>query len=102
MHREIRKLSTWLGRVIRDVQRKGGEITGVLKAKIEIAQRLVEQRCDSKNKLYALDALDAPEVECIAKGKSRTPYEFGVKASVAVTAMIGHMKSDEGYRPEAG
>jgi transposase, IS5 family len=90
MRREIRKLRTWLGRVIRDVQRKcgvvSGEITVALKAKIDIAQRLYEQRRDSKNKLYALHA---PEVECIAKGKARTPYEFGVKTSVAVTAKEG-------------
>ena len=86
MQREIRKLRTWLGRVIRDVQRKGGELTGVLKTKIEIAQRLHAQRRDSKNKLYALHA---PEVECIVKGKARTPYEFGVKTSVAVTAKEG-------------
>jgi len=86
MQREIRKLRTWLGRVIRDVQRKGGEITGALNHKIEIAQRLHAQKRDSKNKLYALHA---PEVECIAKGKARTPYEFGVKVSVAVTAGEG-------------
>lgn len=90
MQREIRKLRTWLGRVIRDVQRKaeaaGGEIAGALKAKLELAQRLHQQRRDSKNKLYALHA---PEVECIAKGKARTPYEFGVKVSVAVTAKEG-------------
>jgi transposase, IS5 family len=86
MRREIRKLRTWLGRVIRDGLRKGGELTGALKTKIEIAQRLYEQRRDSKNKLYALHA---PEVECIAKGKARTPYEFGVKTSVAVTAKEG-------------
>jgi IS5 family transposase len=86
MQREIRKLRTWLGRVIRDVQRKGGQITGALKAKIDVAQRLYEQRRDSKNKLYALHA---PEVECIVKGKARTPYEFGVKTSVAVTAREG-------------
>ena len=86
MQREIRRLRTWLGRVIRDVQRKGGELVGALKQKIETAQRLYEQRRDSKNKLYALHA---PEVECIAKGKARTPYEFGVKVSVAVTAKEG-------------
>ncbi|MBS0317978.1 MAG: IS5 family transposase, partial [Proteobacteria bacterium] len=86
MHRELRRLRTWLGRVIRDVQRKGGEIAGALKHKLEIAQRLYEQRRDSKNKLYALHA---PEVECIAKGKVRSPYEFGVKVSVAVTAKEG-------------
>lgn len=86
MRREVKRLRTWLGRVIRDVQRKAGSITGVLKTKIEVAQRLYEQRRDSKNKLYALHA---PEVECIAKGKARTPYEFGVKTSVAVTAKEG-------------
>ena len=90
MQREIRKLRTWLGRVIRDVQRKcgmvSGEIAGALKAKLEIAQRLHAQQRDSKDKLYALHA---PEVECIAKGKARAPYEFGVKASVAVTAKEG-------------
>ena len=86
MRREVRKQRTWLGRVIRDVQRKAGEITGALKTSIETTQRLYEQRRDSKNKLYALHA---PEVECIAKGKARTPYEFGVKTSVAVTAKKG-------------
>lgn len=86
MRREVRKLRTWLGRVIRDVQRKAVQIAGTLKTRIETARRLYEQRRDSKNKLYALHA---PEVECIAKGKARTPYEFGVKTSVAVTAKEG-------------
>lgn len=86
MRREIRKLRTWLGRVIRDVQRKGTEISGALKHKLEIAQRLHQQQRNSKDKLYALHA---PEVECLAKGKARTPYEFGVKVSVAVTAKEG-------------
>lgn len=86
MRREIRRLRTWLGRVIRDVQRKAGNIGEPLKAKLQAAQRLYEQQRHSKNKLYALHA---PEVECIAKGKARTPYEFGVKVSVAVTAKEG-------------
>lgn len=34
------------------------------------------------NKLYTFHA---PEVECIGKGKARVRYEFGVKASFAVT-----------------
>jgi IS5 family transposase len=40
------------------------------------------QQRDSKNKLYALHA---PEVERIVKGKARTPHEFGVNTSGAVT-----------------
>jgi IS5 family transposase len=37
----------------------------------------------SKDKFYALHA---PEVACIAEGKARTLYEFGVKVSI-VTAL---------------
>lgn len=40
------------------------------------------QRTKDKNKLYALHAL---KVECISKGKARTPYELGVKVSIATT-----------------
>ena len=43
------------------------------------ADSVRKRRSDSKNKLYALHA---PEVECLAKGKARTPYEFGVKVSI--------------------
>ena len=45
-------------------------------------RRLLAQKRDDNNKLYALHA---PEVECIAKGKASTRYEFGVKVSIAVT-----------------
>lgn len=37
---------------------------------------------ESKPKLYAWHA---PEVVCMAKGKSRTPYEFGAKVGIAMT-----------------
>lgn len=39
-----------------------------------------------KDKLYSLYA---PEVECISKGKVHKRYEFGVKASFAVTHRQG-------------
>lgn len=87
MHRELRRLRTWLGRVVRDVERKAPEFMPEgLADRLAVARRLYEQRRDAKGKLYALHA---PEVECIAKGKARTPYEFGVKVSVAVTAREG-------------
>lgn len=82
----IRKLRTWLGRVIRDVQRKASGLGPELTAKLDIATRLHAQKRGDKNKLYALHA---PEAECIAKAKAITPYEFGVKVSVAVTAKEG-------------
>ena len=55
---------------------------------LERAERIRKQQPKDKNKLYALHA---PEVECIGKGKARKPYEFGVKASIAVTHKSGLM-----------
>jgi IS5 family transposase len=48
--------------------------------------RILAQRAKDKNKFYALHA---PEVECTSKGKARTPYEFGVKVSIATTLKEG-------------
>ena len=49
-------------------------------------KRILSQKPKDKNKLYALHA---PEVECLAKGKARTPYEFGVKVSITTTHKEG-------------
>jgi transposase, IS5 family len=86
--RHVRKLRTWLGRLLRDVTRKvAGDDT--LQAALAQAQerigRLLRQKRHDKGKLYALHA---PEVECIGKGKARTRYEFGVKVSVVVTNAV--------------
>lgn len=59
-----------------------------LKTLLQRAERIRAQQPKDKNKLYALHA---PEVECIGKGKARKPYEFGVKASIAVTHKHGLM-----------
>ena len=48
--------------------------------------RILTQKTRDKNKLYALHA---PEAECISKGMARTPYEFGVKVSIAITFREG-------------
>lgn len=58
--------------------------------------RIVTQQRKDENKLYALHA---PEVECIAKGKARTPYEFGVKVSIVTTLKEGLVV---GARPMPG
>ena len=53
---------------------------------LTLCGRLYRQQMKDKNKLYALHA---PEVVCIAKGKAKTPYEFGSKVSVATTLTGG-------------
>jgi len=90
MRKALRTLRSRVGRVHRDVQRQLDSLPEAARAQVqELLQRtgrILSQRTKDKNKLYALHA---PEVECIAKGKARTPYEFGVKVSVATTLKEG-------------
>jgi transposase, IS5 family len=82
----LRKLKTYLGRVIRDIARKieGSEaLTTIFAQLLSRAHRvLTQQKRQAKPKVYSMHA---PEVECIGKGKAHKPYEFGVKVSVATT-----------------
>lgn len=88
MRRGIKQQRTWVGRIVRDIERKQDSANApfALKTLVERVRRLLAQRPKDKHKLYALHA---PEVECISKGKARTPYELGVKVGVAVTAREG-------------
>lgn len=90
MNKAVRTLRTRVGRVHREVQRQLHVLPEAAKAKVqdllERTNRILTQRTKDKNKLYALHA---PEVECISKGKARTPYEFGVKVSIATTLKEG-------------
>lgn len=86
----LRRQRTILGSVLRQVQRKLGELDQAARDRLlpwlERAERIRTQRPHDKGKLYALHA---PEVECIGKGKARKPFEFGVKVSLAVTHRRG-------------
>jgi IS5 family transposase len=81
--KETKRLKTLLGRVARDVERKTDEPSGILKEQLTLAKRLMQQRRDSKNKIYSIHE---PHVECIAKGKAHQRYEFGCKVGFSVTA----------------
>jgi transposase, IS5 family len=86
--KETRKLRTYLGRVIRDIQRKasGIELDQQLTQYLERATRIYQQQRADKHKLYSMQA---PEVECISKGKEHKKYEFGCKVSVVTTSKRG-------------
>jgi IS5 family transposase len=89
MRRALKQLRTYLGRVFRDVGRKiAGDAAQESKFArlLGLVERLLAQKPKDKDKLYALHA---PEVVCIAKGKARTPYEFGAKIGIAVTNREG-------------
>ena len=93
----VKRQRTILGIVMREVQRKRQaadfapdhpKAVSDLMMWLERAERIRTQQRNDKNKLYALHA---PEVECIAKGKARKPYEFGVKSAVVVSHKHGLM-----------
>ena len=83
-NRMLRFLRTRLGRLIRDIRRKvaGDEaLQEIFATPLSRADRVHRQR--QRQRGWKLYSLHAPEVECIGKGKARTPYEFGCKVSVA-------------------
>ena len=90
--RVLKRQRTIVGILIREIERKMAGVADnalaltSLSTWLERAERIRTQQRHDKNKLYALHA---PEVECIGKGKARKPYEFGVKASIAVTHKQG-------------
>src|ERR1700691_2673646 len=92
--RALRKLKTYLGRVIRDITRKiEGDhwLEPKFAQLLSLARRVRDQERGQRGpKVYSLHA---PEAESIGKGKPHQPYEFGVKVSVATT--LKHSKGGQ-------
>ena len=84
--RELRRLKTVLGRVIRDIDwqvRSSPSLNTIFRPKLFLAGRVHAQQRGQRGP--KVNSIHAPEVECIGKGKAHKPYEFGVKVSVATT-----------------
>jgi IS5 family transposase len=90
MRKLLKKLRGYLGRVWRDVgrQRPIDAQGDALQLAYYQAARVLQQNLDPTHR-PRLYSLHEPEVACIAKGKARTPYEFGSKVSVVTTAAEG-------------
>jgi len=82
MQRSLRKLRTYVGRLIRDIRRKVGAPDAALTTLLERADRIRRQQPHDPHKLYSLHE---PEVQCISKGKAHKRYEFGQKIAIATT-----------------
>jgi IS5 family transposase len=91
---QTRKLRTYLGRVIRDIERKTASddqkspstpsrMTKLLAVASRIQTQPRKRSDGDPSKLYSVHA---PEVECIAKGKAHKQYEFGVKVGIVSTS----------------
>lgn len=84
--KEVRSLKVYLGRVVRDVERKIAGHAGLeelFSESLNLAHRILSQQRHDSPKVYSIHA---PEVECISKGKAHKKYEFGCKVSVAATS----------------
>jgi IS5 family transposase len=86
---QTRKLRTYLGRVIRDIERKthGNEVLQEhFERLLQVTRRIHSQpRKRAEGEPPKLYSVHAPEVECIAKGKAHKQYEFGVKVGIVST-----------------
>ena len=96
-NKALKKLKTYLGRVMRDIHRKidGNQTLETAFAQdLSLAHRVrFQKRRPEPGEGPKVYALHAPEVECIGKGKAHKPYEFGVKVSVATT--LNHAKGGQ-------
>jgi len=103
----VKRVRNYLGRVIRDIERgiaRMPSLSGAFQDALAKAHIIYAQAANPKapQKVYSWHA---PEVECIAKGKANKKYEFGCKASIAVTnksnfiigAMAHHGKPYDGH-----
>ena len=84
LKRCVQNLKSWLGRVLRDIDRKreNTALSANFVSLIETANKLLLQKKNTPKKIYSLHE---PGVQCIGKGKDRIRYEFGQKAAVVTT-----------------
>jgi len=86
-NRIIKRIRTMAGVLIRELERKlPREALARHAEKLQLFKRVHGQKRTDKNKIYSLHE---PDVLCIGKGKEHKKYEFGRKASLAVTKTTG-------------
>ncbi len=81
-----RELKTYLGRVIRNIERKCPYPDQQLDQLLDTSTKIYRQQRHDKNKVYSVHAA---EIECISKGKAHKHHESGCKVSVVATSKGG-------------
>jgi IS5 family transposase len=85
--RAAQKLKTIAGRLTRELKRKlSVDALQHYSSLFDIFDRVLDQQRKSSKKVYSIHE---PDVYCIGKGKAHRKYEFGAKASIAVTKNSG-------------
>jgi len=85
--RGVRRLKTIAGRLIRELERKLPAVVVAAQAEnLARYRQVLAQQPKDAGKIYSLHE---PHIYCIAKGKEHKKYEFGTKASLALTKTSG-------------
>ena len=83
----MKRLRTIVGVLIRELGRKLSEERLMnYQEEFELFEKVIAQQPKDKNKVYSLHEA---HVYAIAKGKDRTKYEYGTKASIVMTQKSG-------------
>jgi transposase, IS5 family len=88
MKRNIRRLCTCVGRLIRDIERKvkgNQELKDYFAPLIELGRKVIHQSLHKVPPSEYIYSLHERHVACITKGKAHKKYEFGSKVSIAIT-----------------
>lgn len=86
-NKALKFMHTRLGRVIRDIERKmSNDIDLKEKFSVDLRKaKIIHHQVKNRKTNHKIFSWHAPEVECIGKGKSHKPYEFGCKATFTTT-----------------
>jgi transposase, IS5 family len=88
-HRELRFLRTRLGRLIRDIRRKirgQDDLEAAFQDALARASQIRSQQ--QRQRGWKLYSFHAAEVECIGKGKARSPYELMAWTTPALSSTL--------------
>jgi IS5 family transposase len=85
--RGVRRLRTIAGRLVRELTRKlPAAVVAAQAENFTLYRRVLAQKPRDTGKVYSLHE---PHIYCVAKGKEHKKYEFGTKASLAMTKTGG-------------
>lgn len=92
--KSAKQLKTFLGRVVRDIEREITTPDTELQHLLELGKRLLTQKRTGKQKLYSIHE---PQVECIGKGKAHKKFEFGTKVGLVTSSRSNWIVGVEAY-----
>ena len=78
-----KRVLTIASTLLRELERKlPDDVKAIERENLDLYKKVLTQKKDDRNKIYSLHE---PSVLCICKGKEHKKYEFGSKASIAMT-----------------